>query len=57
MTAETIIYCATCRMPQYEFSDNEIDAMRSQLAKHWGQSVSQVTEYEAVHYLREESVG
>lgn len=46
------IYCLTGGCPKYEFSDKEIDAMRSHLAKTWGQSISQVTEYEAVHYLR-----
>lgn len=52
LTEVDMVYCATCRMPQYEFSDKEIDAMRRKLAAQWGQSISQVTEYEAVHYLR-----
>lgn len=46
------VYCLTCGCPQYEFSDKEIDAMRRRLAAQWQQSISQVTEYEAVHYLR-----
>jgi len=46
------IYCLTCGCPRYEFSDKEIDAMRRSLAKAWGQNMSQVTEYEAVYYLR-----
>lgn len=53
-TAETLVYCLTVPSgcPRYEFSDKEIDAMRSHLAKAWKQNLSQVTEYEAVHYLR-----
>jgi hypothetical protein len=53
---ETQVYCLTMPggCPRYEFSDKEIDAMRSHLAKAWKQNLSQVTEYEAVHYLRSE---
>jgi hypothetical protein len=46
------MYCLTCGCPRYEFTDKEIDAMRRKLAATWGQSISQVTEYEAVYYLR-----
>jgi hypothetical protein len=54
MENSTYIYCLTCRVPRYEFSDKEIDRMRSHLAKQWGQNLSQVTEYEAVAYLRQD---
>lgn len=50
---DSMLYCLTCGVPRYEFTDREIDAQRRTLAKAWGQSMSQVTEYEAVHYLRE----
>lgn len=46
------VYCLTCGVPRYEFSDKEIDAMRRKLAASWQQLITQVTEYEAVHYLR-----
>lgn len=49
---DSLLYCLTCGVPQYEFSDKEIDAMRRKLAASWQQSINQVTEYEAVHYLR-----
>lgn len=35
------------------FTDEEIDSMRRKLAKRWNQTISQVTDYEAIHYLRE----
>jgi len=46
------VYCMTCGCPKYEFTDKEIDAMRRKLAATWHQSITQVTEYEAVYYLR-----
>ncbi len=51
MTPERQVHI--CMPPRSEFTDAEIDAMRSKLAKAWGQSLSQVTEYEAVYYLRQ----
>lgn len=51
------IYCLTCGCPHYEFSDKEIDAMRRKLAATWHQSITQVTEYEAVYYLRQNISG
>lgn len=53
ITKDTLLYCLTCGVPQYEFSDKEIDATRRKLAAQWHQSTNQVTEYEAVHYLRQ----
>lgn len=48
-----MIYCACCQQPNnHGFSDREIDDMRRELAKQWNQSISQVTEYEALSYLR-----
>ncbi len=47
------MYCLTCGCPCFEFTDKEIDAMRRKLAALWKQSITQVTEYEAIHYLRE----
>jgi hypothetical protein len=52
VSVDELFYCLTCACPQYEFSDKEIDAMRRRLAAQWSQSISQVTEYEAVYYLR-----
>jgi len=38
-----------------QFSRKEVDAMRARLAKQWRQTVDQVTEYEALYYLRREA--
>lgn len=45
--------CLNCGSTRSEFSQKEIDKMRSKLAQQWKQSVTQVTDYEAVHYLRQ----
>jgi hypothetical protein len=47
--------CFNCGPARYEFTQKEIDKMRSKLAQQWKQSVSQVMDYEAVHYLRQRS--
>ena len=35
-----------------QFSDDEVDRMRAALAKRWRQSKDQVTDVEALYYLR-----
>ena len=44
-------------MKASEFSEQQISRMRSALAKQWKQSKDQVTDYEAIHYLRCERDG
>lgn len=40
--------------PDSEFSDKDIEQKRRELAKRWHQSLSQVTDYEAISMLRKE---
>lgn len=42
-------------MIDFGFSDDEIYRMRAYLAKRWRQSIAQVTDAEAVAYLRIEA--
>ena len=37
-----------------EFSEKEIIRKRRALAKSWRQKLAQVTDYEAIHYLRKD---
>lgn len=46
------IVCILARK-KCEFTDKEIDDERRKLAKQWNQTISQVLDEEALHYLRQ----
>jgi hypothetical protein len=48
------VLCTCCGIRNSEFTEDQIERMRTFLAKQWRQTKDQITEYEAIDQLRRE---